>query len=87
MTNPIQLRRHDVVVSARELAALLGVSLTEAVAQAIYEKLASAKADAEADRSERRQRALEAIRAIQRLPHIGPRLTDADLYDEDGLPK
>ncbi len=87
MTVPIQIRNDDVVRDIRLLAALTGRSITEAVAESVRARLADA----------RRQRRDEvgsirlSVRAIQdrfrALPVVGSDLTDADLYDEDGLPK
>jgi hypothetical protein len=84
---PIQIRNEAVVRDIRELSALTGKPITEAVAQAV---------EAELDRRRRlRSREIEgklkAVRDIvdsfKRLPRIGPMLTDDDLYDEDGMPK
>ena len=85
MTKPIQIRKEDVVRDIRRLAALTGDAITEAVADAVREKLESLQGD-EAT-AERRRRVEEIVAAYAALPKLGPRLTDDDLYDDYGLPK
>ena len=85
MNAPIQIRRDDVVQDIRELAALTEQPITEAVALAVRAELI--KARRRSDIEVRRARVDDAIRRFREAPVIGPMLTDADLYDEDGLPK
>ena len=84
---PIQIRNPEVVRAIRVLAARTGRPLTEAVAHAVDAALAHHEAS---DRDGYRRR-LDVIRDVSRkfkdLPVVGPRLTDDDLYDEEGMPK
>ena len=84
---PIQIRNDAVVGEIRELSALTGKPITEAVAHAVRAELAREK-QARANDLERK---LEAVREISRRfrgrRRAGPPLTDDDLYDEDGMPK
>jgi hypothetical protein len=85
MNAPIQIRRDDVVQDIRELAAITEQSITDAVASAVKAELARARAKSGLEA--RRQAVAEIIRQFRELPVVGPMLTDADLYDEDGLPR
>ena len=84
---PVQIRNPEVVRAIRALAARTGRPLTEAVAQAVTAALNHHQAS---DQDGYRRR-LDAIREVSRkfrdLPVVGPRLTDDDLYDEEGMPK
>ena len=85
MNAPVQIRRDDVVRDIRELATLTDRPITEAVALAVRAELRRARAQ---DDLEARRRAVAAIvKQFRELPVVGPDLTDADLYDEDGLPR
>jgi hypothetical protein len=57
------------------------------VAGAVRAKLDEAQRAREARKAERLRRISEMQEEIARLPVIGPLLTDAELYDEDGLPR
>jgi hypothetical protein len=82
---PIQIRKPEVVSDIRELAELKGQPITEAVAEAVRAELRRARGKASLAA---RQAQVEAIvRHFNALPNVGPRLTDDDLYDEDGLPR
>ena len=83
MTVPVQIRREDVVEDIRKLSEATGKPITEAVGGAVRAALAAI----EADRASRLAAARETIARFNALPDVGTRLTDADLYDEDGLPK
>jgi hypothetical protein len=85
MNAPIQIRRDDVVRDIRELAALSALPITEVVAQAVSDALNRAKA--RNSLQERTEAVDELLRQVRLLPIVGPALTDAELYDEDGLPK
>ena len=87
MTQPIQVKRADVVAEVRELAAILGVSLTDAIHAAVKEQLLEKKAEARAEREAGHRRADSMLKQIWAMPRIGPVLTDADLYDDEGMPK
>ncbi len=83
MKAPIQIRREDVAEDIRKLAGLMKVSLTEAVAVAVRDELERRAQE----REERWREAERLVKEFHKLPKTGPLLTDADLYDEDGLPK
>lgn len=85
MNAPIQIRRDDVVQDIRELANLTDQPITEAVAVAVKAELTRARARHGLEA--RRQAVDEILRRVRELPVVGPVLTDADFYDEDGLPK
>lgn len=80
----IQIRNDDVVRDIRELASLTRRPITEAVATAVRTALTQARR--EDTRDVRRIAVREAVRQFQNAPIVGPTLTDADLYDETGLP-
>ncbi len=76
----------------RELAALEGVSLVEAVTEAVKEKLEKEKAERESSAKSRKSRsellmefAKEYTARVKDPIHSWE--IDALLYDEDGLPK
>jgi antitoxin VapB len=77
----LNIKDPEVYRLARELADRRQTSMTAAIRAALNEALASAAADREglADRL------LEIGRRAAAKP--GPWLTEADLYDEDGLPR
>ena len=82
----MNIKDEAVLAEAKELSALLGTSTTDAVRQAVHERLLRAR------RERDREARFEAIMAISRRasalvpPHL--RTSDhSDLYDEDGLPK
>jgi hypothetical protein len=84
---PIQIRNEAVVREIRELSALTGKPITDAVAEAVHLQLEREKG-VKAAEIERKLKAVQAI--VERFnsrPRIGPMLTDDDLYDEDGMPK
>jgi antitoxin VapB len=85
MNAPIQIRRDDVVQDIRELAALTDKPITEAVAGAVRAELIRARAKGGIEA--RRQAVAEIVRQFREAPVVGPLLTDADFYDEDGMPK
>ena len=87
MTAPIQIKNPDVVRDIRLLAELMHRPITDVVAEAVRIKLAEAQRAKEADIAERLRQIAEIHKRIAALPRIGPLLTDADLYDEDGFPK
>ena len=85
MTTPIQIRKEQVVRDIRKLAEITGRPITDAVAAAVRSELDRAqRAD---DVEARRKRIRELVDRVSRLPIVGPELTDADLYDEDGMPR
>lgn len=83
----IQIRRDDVTRDIRMLADRLGVSITDAVAEAVKAKLADEEVKQRKALEERRRKSREILEELWALPVVGRILTDKDLYDEDGLPK
>jgi hypothetical protein len=82
----VHITREDVVEDARELAALTGASIEDAVARAVRAQVAVERVKADAVLSKSRERALELLGELRRLPAVGPALMDEDLYGADGLP-
>lgn len=87
MSTPIQIRREDVAADIRALAELMKVSITDAVSAAVRAELGRKQAEAEQAKKAKWEEANRILKEIHALPRVGPVLTDADLYDEDGLPK
>lgn len=87
MPGPIQIKRSEVAADARELAALTGLSLTEAIAKAVRAQMAIERVKANKARSKRRSEAERTLVELRSLPIVGPYLTDDDLYGPHGLPK
>jgi hypothetical protein len=79
--------RSDVAEDIRALAALAGVSITDAVAQVVKAQLAIERVKASVKLSKRHSQAERALSELRRLPVVGPELSDRDLYDAEGLPK
>jgi len=87
MIAPIQIKRPEVAADIRTLAELTGLSITDAIANAVRAQLAIERVKADATLRKRRKEAENALAELRRLPVTGPALTDDDLYDADGLPK
>ena len=87
MPGPIQIKRSDVAGDVRTLAALTGVSITNAIGNAVKAQLAIERVKGKAKLSRRRKEAERALAELRRLPVVGPKLSDSDLYDAEGLPK
>jgi hypothetical protein len=87
MITPIQIRRDDIVEDIRRLAEITGVSITDAVGNAVRAQLASERDKAEAKLSSRKRRIRSVLAELRNLPVVGPGLSDEDLYSPDGLPK
>lgn len=87
MIAPIQIRNPEVVRDIRLLAELMRQPITDVVAEAVRAKLAEAQLAKEADIERRSKEIKEIHKRVAALPRIGRLLTDADLYDADGLPK
>ena len=83
----IQIKRSEVTEEVRALAALTGVSITDAIGIAVKRQLEIERAKANVKLAQRRKEVSKLLGEIRRLPVVGPRLTDEDLYDENGLPK
>jgi hypothetical protein len=67
---------------AAELAERRGCTLTEAVRDALSERLARL----DAERQEKLRKTREIIESMKSLPDLRPGFTDKDLYDDDGNP-
>lgn len=78
----MNIKDPTVHADAQRLAARRGVSLTEAVRQAVDEALRRDRATDEGYVA----RAMAAAREIREAAN-GSFLTDQDLYDDDGLPR
>ncbi len=87
MPTPIQIKRADVAADIRALADLTGASITDAVADAVRASLAVERAKSDKTLQRRIRKAEKSLANFYRFPSIGPRLTDTDLYDAEGLPK
>jgi hypothetical protein len=87
MPGPIQIKRPDVADDIRTLAALTGLSITDAIANAVAAQLAVERLKADARLRKRRKEAERALAEMRRLPVTGPIVSDEDLYDTEGLPK
>ena len=87
MTIPVQIRKEEVVRDIRELAALKGKPITEAVADAVKSELEVERERRTSDVETRRREVRRLVEELHKLPRVGPLLTDDDLYDEDGLPR
>lgn len=79
MTVPIQIANPDVVRDIHLLAELTGRPITDVVAEAVRAKLW--------ETTGARERLEELHKRVAALPRIGPLLADADIYDEDGIPR
>jgi len=84
---PIQIRNAEVVENIRELARLRGAGLTETVEAAVRETLERERALKAGAVGTRQTKVRNLLEEIWARPHKGDLLTDADLYDEEGLPK
>ena len=84
---PIHIRNPHVVRAIRTLARETGRPITETVAEAVRAASERWQSDLETERRQRRDR-IDAVRLRYRaLPRLGPALTEADIYDEDGMPR
>ena len=86
MLSPIQIKRPDVAMNIRELAALTKASITDAIGNAIRSQLAIERVKANAQLTNKRKAAELALAELRSLPVVGPDLTDKDLYN-GGLPR
>lgn len=84
MTKPIQIRNEAAVREIRDAAALSRLSMTEVVAEGV--RMFLERERRRAGRADQDRRIDEIMARVRALPRTGEELTDADLYDEDGLP-
>jgi len=87
MSATFQIRRQKVTDDIRALSEMMQVSMTEAVEAAVQEKLAAETKKRMDERQAKWREAERIVMEFQKLPIVGPLLTDADMYDEDGMPK
>jgi hypothetical protein len=85
MTKPIQIKKEDVTRDIRELAALTGLPITEAVGEVVRERLEHERRKAAAP--DRKAAIHDAIARYQAAVKPGRMPTDDDFYDENGLPR
>ncbi|MDX2275206.1 MAG: type II toxin-antitoxin system VapB family antitoxin [Hyphomonadaceae bacterium] len=86
MADTITISNPDVVRDIETLAKRTGRDPVEAVADAVRAKLGSPRAPTPEEIAERRRKVDAILAEIDALPHDGAPLTDADLYDKDGMP-
>lgn len=87
MSATFQIRRPKVAEDIWALSELMKVSMADAVEAAVKEKLNAEIQRRAAEREERWKEAKKIVREAWKLPIVGPLLTDADLCDEEGMPK
>jgi len=66
---------------------LTGLSITDAITDAVRGQLAIERVRADQKLLQRRKDAELALAELRRLPVTGPLISDDDLYDAEGLPK
>ncbi len=83
----LSIKNDAVEAMIRDLAARRGVSMTEALRQALEAELAREEADRAARIAEKRKRVAETVARLRALPVLDDRSPDEILgYDENGLP-
>lgn len=84
----ILIENPDIVRDIERLAARTGKPAVDAVADAVRAQLGPVRSErTPAEIAERRAKVAAALAEWDALPHAGKPLTDADLYDEDGMPR
>ena len=76
----------EIVRDIERLARRKGKPAEDVVAEAVRAQLGDA-APSQFDQAKRDAELAEILARIDALPHDGEPLTDADLYDDDGLPR
>jgi antitoxin VapB len=84
---PLYIRSEEADALARELAARLNLTITEAVTVALREKLAATPEAASDDFARLWADIQDLQRRAAEYPDRDPRHPDDILYDESGLPK
>jgi hypothetical protein len=87
MSAPIQIRNKDVVDDIRLLAVLSGQPITRVVADAVRARLAEVQLKKRGEIGDKLRKIRSIQKRIRKLPVVGRPLTDADIYDENGLPR
>lgn len=82
----LSIRNAETESAARRLAQLTGKGITESIHEAITARLASLE-DSPRATARRRQRIDEAVAKVRQLADGSTFATDAELYDEQGLPR
>jgi|CXWL01.1.fsa_nt_gi hypothetical protein len=82
----ILIENPDIVRDIERLAARTGKPAVEAVAEAVRARLSGAPSS-RPTRADKNAELRDILARIDALPRLGEPLTDADLYDEDGLPR
>jgi antitoxin VapB len=84
----LNIRDPEAQALAREVAQATGETMTQAVKEALRERLARVRAEDETDRERRYRTILEFARHFRSMPVLDPRSPDEILdYDENGLPR
>lgn len=84
----LNIRDPEVHRLARDVAAATGETMTEAVKQALRERLTNLRTLSAVERERRLAVIEEVVRRFQALPVVDPRTPDEILdYDENGLPR
>lgn len=86
----LNIKRPETYELAKAVAERTGLSLTDAVTEALRDKLATLDAGRKADIARKVTRALELAEAYRLAsgPDLGTRdEIDAEMYDEHGLPR
>lgn len=83
----LNIKDQALIGEARELAALIGTTTTEAIRQAVRERLARETLARDDDRRRRYEAIMEISERTAKLFPPGSSSNHSDLYDENGLPK
>lgn len=83
----ILIVRPDVVRDIERLAARTGKPAVEAVAEAVRAQLGGTRERTPVEIAERKRKVAAILAEIDAMPHAGQPITDADLYDQDGMPR
>lgn len=87
MNAPVQIRNAAATRRMRRLAQVTRQPLTEAVDDAVRERLERVDRQSDDERELWKANIRRLVAEFHALPVVGPLLTDDDMYDEDGLPK
>ncbi len=83
----LNIKNKETCRLAKELSRLTGEKVTQAVTQAIRERLDKLNMSKQKSRQHRLKEILSIADKCAALPEIDPRRPDEILYDEHGLPK
>ncbi|MBX9700520.1 MAG: type II toxin-antitoxin system VapB family antitoxin [Acetobacteraceae bacterium] len=82
----MNIKDEKLIAEARALAELLGISVTEAVRQAVEDRLARERAGREAEKRRKVAAIMAIAREASKLVPPGVTSDHSDLYDEHGAP-